>query len=747
VSRHGRRGTQGDQDDQWGPGQYGPAEYLPPDADEPYVPGGYGEARSSWGSNPIATASTGDFPVADPGLPPVSYPRDPGGHDSEAFDWGPDPLGLDTRGSGAPDPDPLGGGRGSGQPRPEPMAPDRWAPQSWEPPSWERASWDSQTAGPAGWVNPPGGHRGAAPGGYDDLQAGELPPLPPGPMPGTGHPSGPLPPLPESDYLWGEPPSGPLPPAAPRSRRGGRDQDQSRRQSRHGASSPGTGPVPGESPGGLNGYRGSGAGYQADDTGYPGAGYPGDGAGYPDNPAAYQADRDKPASYPDPRGRGRRRRAAEPDIDQGPPGYEGYVDDPRDLDMAPDQGQEPRDYAPSGSWYPGDEEPHAWAEDAEGDGLLPGLDRGQGSRRGDGGGTAGRARKGRRRVRTILLVLLAAFVVFVAAVGGVGYHYYSEYFNPPDFSGAGSGQVTVQIQPGQSASAVGATLASEGVVASARAFFNAAKANPHGNALEPGYYQVHKHMKASLALALLLSPAARLQHKITVPEGFRVAHIVALLGKQTGNLKGYEQAIAHPADLGLPAFANGKPEGYLFPATYEVQPKTSPAGVLKQMVGQFKQNAQSIGLQASSARAHETQGAVITVASLIEAEGKRPQDLTKIAEVIYNRLNADPEIKLELDTTVLYAMSLAHRRGFDVNFSSPYNTYMHTGLPPGPIDNPGNLAIHAALHPAQGNLLFFLTINSRTGDTLFFSSATAFNSAVIKYGSTGGGTGSRTGSG
>jgi UPF0755 protein len=338
--------------------------------------------------------------------------------------------------------------------------------------------------------------------------------------------------------------------------------------------------------------------------------------------------------------------------------------------------------------------------------------------------------------------------VFVAIVGGVGYHYYRVYINPPDFSGAGTAStVVVQIHPGQSASAVGATLASKGVVASARAFSNAAKSSPQGNALEPGYYQVHLHMKASLALALLLKPSSRLQSRITIPEGFRVAQIIALLGRQTGNLKGYEQAVAHPADLGLPAFANGKPEGYLFPATYDVQPHSSPAAVLKGMVTQFKANAQSIGLQAHSAQAKETPNAVIAVASLIEAEGKRPQDFPKIAEVIYNRLNAKPQIKLQLDTTVLYAMSLAHKSGFSTNFPSPYNTYAHAGLPPGPIDNPGNMAIQAALHPAHGNFLFFLTINSKTGATLFFSNSTAFNDAVAKYGSTGGGTGSRTGSG
>jgi UPF0755 protein len=416
--------------------------------------------------------------------------------------------------------------------------------------------------------------------------------------------------------------------------------------------------------------------------------------------------------------------------------------------MAPDQGQDSRDYASSGGWYPGEEEPHARAEGGFGSDLLPGLDQEQGSRGRTGGGSGGKARKKkRRRVRTILLAILTVFILLIVAAGGVGYHYYHKYIAPPDFSGPGTGTVVVQIKPGQFADQIGLTLASDGVVASARAFSNAAKASPQGNALEPGYYRVHRHMKASLALALLLKPSSREQTKITIPEGFRLAQIIQLLGKQTGNLKGYEQAIARPADLGLPAFANGKPEGYLFPATYEVQPKSSPADVLKAMATQFKQNAQNIGLAAASARAQETPGAVITVASLIQAEGKRPQDLPKIAEVIYNRLNMNPKMKLELDTTVLYAMGLAHKSGFNANFASPYNTYLHTGLPPGPIDNPGNKAIHAALRPDHGTLLYFLTINSATGNTLFFTNATAFNAAVQKYGSTGAGTGSRTGSG
>ena len=424
------------------------------------------------------------------------------------------------------------------------------------------------------------------------------------------------------------------------------------------------------------------------------------------------------------------------------------MDDPRDLDMTPDQGQESPDHAPSGGWYRDEEEPHAWTGDAEGSDLLPGLDPEQGSRGGTGGGSGGKSRKkkGRRRVRIILLAILTVFVLLIVAAGGVGYHYYKTYIDPPDFSGPGTtGTVVVQIKPGQFADQIGLTLASDGVVASARAFSNAAKASPQGNALEPGYYRVHKHMKASLALALLLKPSSREQTKVTVMEGARVAQIIALLGQKTGNLKGYEQAIAHPAALGLPAFAHGKPEGYLFPATYAVQPNTPPAAVLKGMVNQFKANAQAIELPGRLGEGHMNRRLPSSrwPASSRPRAGRRTS--AEIAEVIYNRLNM--HMKLQLDTTVLYAMSLAHKSVFSTSFPSPYNTYLHAGLPPGPIDNPGNTAIQAALHPQHGNLLYFLTINSKTGKTMFFTNAADFDAAVAKYGSRAAGTGSHTGSG
>jgi UPF0755 protein len=478
------------------------------------------------------------------------------------------------------------------------------------------------------------------------------------------------------------------------------------------------------------------------------------GPGHPSEPLSPLPDYDWPGSGPLPGDPvpPRRRSARGQDADPGYPGYEGYVDDPRNLDLDP---QESGEYPAAGDWYEDAGQPHGWAgeqdehDEHDGRDLLPGLNERKGRRRGGGGPPPSAAGRKRRRLgRVAILASLLVFVLIAGAGGAVIYHYYRTYINPPDFSGPGTGSVVVQIKRGQTATAVGERLAALGVVASARAFSNAAKDNPRGNALEPGSYRVHKHMQASLALALLLKPSSRVQLTVTIPEGFRLSEIIARLGQLTGNLKGYQQAIANPAGLGLPAFAHGKPEGYLFPATYDIQPGTSPTAVLRSMVTEFNQQAASIDLPAAAAKAQESEAAVITVASIIEAEGKMPSQYAKIAEVIYNRLNAVPPIKLQLDTTVLYAMSLKHSNAaFSTTFPSPYNTYLHAGLPPGPIDSPGKLAIEAALHPDHGNLLYFLTINSSTGQTLFFDNATAFDAAVAKYGSTGTGTGTHTGSG
>ncbi len=375
------------------------------------------------------------------------------------------------------------------------------------------------------------------------------------------------------------------------------------------------------------------------------------------------------------------------------------------------------------------DEDQAWGDDEYDENLLPGFSEGEDFRRARGPAAPGpadrgprsersgrgapppsRPRGGRPKKRKSAMrraapwIALTVLVAILAVAGGGFYYVWHNYLHPPDYSGPGTGSVTVLIKPGESAAQVGQQLLAQGVVASVRAFSNAAKDSGKGSSLEPGDYALHKHMAAALAFALLLKPSSRIQLSALVTEGMRLSEIIAMLGQKTNDLKGYEQAIKNVSALGLPSYAKGNPEGYLFPATYTIQPGTQPVQVLRAMALRFNQEATSVDLPAVAAHDNISEGAAITIASLVQAEGKRPKDLPKIARVIYNRL--DQHMKLQLDTTVLYAR---HSRAADVTVAqtqdtkSPYNTYLHVGLPPGPIDSPGNTAIEAALHPAKGD--------------------------------------------
>jgi UPF0755 protein len=327
-------------------------------------------------------------------------------------------------------------------------------------------------------------------------------------------------------------------------------------------------------------------------------------------------------------------------------------------------------------------------------------------------------------------VLVAVLVVVVPlTVGGIyGYRVLASHFFPADYSGDGTGQIIVQIRPGDNATVVGQRLFTLGVVASARAFVVAAEHSQSATQLEPGFYRMHKHMSATLAFALLLKPSARVQIKITIPEGWRESQIEAVLAKDSGiPLGDYQQALRNTAALGLPSYANGNPEGYLFPATYEIQPNMTATSVLQAMVKSFDQEAASVNLPQAATQGHLTPAQVIVVASLAQAEGGKDSDFPKIARVIYNRLAAG--MPLQLDSTVLFAL---HTYGIlasdqQLTVRSPYNTYANKGLPPGPIDSPGDAAIRAALHPASGSWLYFVTVNPKTRQTDFTSSETVFN--------------------
>ena len=331
------------------------------------------------------------------------------------------------------------------------------------------------------------------------------------------------------------------------------------------------------------------------------------------------------------------------------------------------------------------------------------------------------------------MIAVVVAVVLLAVLGVGGYKLYKS-FHSPDYSGPGSGVVMVQVQSGDTAESLAPVLVKLGVVASVNSFVSAVKSSSCPTCLQPGFFRLHKHMNSALAYKLLLNPASRIQSVVTIPEGLRLYQILSRLGTAKSPIpaSAYAKALKDKAALGLPSYANGNPEGYLFPATYDITPGMNATSVLQAMVTRFKQEAGSVNLPHAAAAVHLTAGQVITVASILEAEGGNPKYYASVAEVIYNRLNQG--MKLGLDSTVNYAL---HRFGASLtttqlNVNSPYNTRLHTGLPPGPIDSPGDAAIQAALHPAHGDLLYFVTVNLKTGLTKFTNDPNVFAALVAE---------------
>jgi UPF0755 protein len=348
-----------------------------------------------------------------------------------------------------------------------------------------------------------------------------------------------------------------------------------------------------------------------------------------------------------------------------------------------------------------------------------------------------RAPKQRRRGPGCLIALVILAVLAGAAYWGVttGIDKIKDQFSSADdYPGPGGEDVTFEVKKGDTIAAMGRGLKAQDIVASVDAFTEAAAANPGSNGIQAGAYALKKQMKASDVVAVLVDPGNIVTTHVTIPEGLQVSEIVDLLVKDTGFKKTeFEAALKDPQALGLPDYAGGNPEGYLFPATYDFRPDEKPADMLHDMVARWQQSAQENDLEAGAEALGYTPHQIMTIASMIEAEG-RGKYRAKIARVIYNRLEIDPNPAagfLQIDATVNYALgrpgpAVLTQDEIESVADSPYNTYKQKGLPPGPIEAPGDDSIQAALHPADGPWFFYVTVNLKTGETKFTDSYDEF---------------------
>lgn len=334
-------------------------------------------------------------------------------------------------------------------------------------------------------------------------------------------------------------------------------------------------------------------------------------------------------------------------------------------------------------------------------------------------------RRRRRQRRKGYVATLFAVVIIVGVLGGAGYYGYnwvSGVMIPKDYTGEGTGEVLIEIDEGATASDVAQILEDEGVVASARAFINAVGAAGKSSSLQPGQYTMRKGMSAAAAVALL-DPSNRVLNRITIREGLRLSKIFTELSAATGRPVAEFRKAARE-DIGLPSYAKGRLEGFAFPATYEISAKQTPKQILSRMVERFTQTAEELDLEEQARQIGFTPRQIMIIASIVQAESGSTEDMPKVARVIYNRLGHNPQMPLAMDSTVMYGLgkygiSATHA---DLQSTSRYNTYKYLGLPPGPISNPGDHAIKAALNPADGNWLYFVTVDPKRGITKFTDS-------------------------
>jgi UPF0755 protein len=340
----------------------------------------------------------------------------------------------------------------------------------------------------------------------------------------------------------------------------------------------------------------------------------------------------------------------------------------------------------------------------------------------------GKPRK--RRGRAAGMIALIIVVVLLGGLGVTGYHFYSEYKSAhASYTGNGFGTVSVIVPPGATAVSIAPDLKKQGVIAAVDPFVAYVNTSKNPTGLQPGQFRLHKHMGNPQAWAMLTDSKNRVNSTVTIPDGLRYTKILPLLAKESHlPLSDFQTAIKETSKLGLPSWANGNPEGFLYPATYDIVPgSTTALQILQTAAHQFNVEIAQVNLAATARKDQFTELQVITGASLLEGE-VGPKYYADVARTIDNRLKIS--MPLQLDSTISYATG---DYGFNLSQSeldvnSPYNTFKHTDLPPGPINSPGLAAIKAFLHPASpsNDWTYFCTVNKK-GLTLFTNSKSQFD--------------------
>ena len=286
-----------------------------------------------------------------------------------------------------------------------------------------------------------------------------------------------------------------------------------------------------------------------------------------------------------------------------------------------------------------------------------------------------------------------------------------------------------EVESGMTLKRVAQKLSNQKLIRSASAFQAIGLIQNKQKLIMVGEYHISPSM-LPLEILQRITSGKTILYPVTIPEGYRITEIANLLEEQ--GLANKDVFIQQSKNLKL---MEGVPvdslEGYLFPETYNFSKSTSEDAIIKKMVDTFKEKAWKNNYRNRAIELGFSFHEIITLASLIEKETGKDSERKQISSVFHNRLKKN--MRLQTDPTVIYAIANfdGNIRKNDLNIDSPYNTYRHKGLPPGPIASPGLKSIISALYPANTSNLYF--VSRQDGSHQFSATLNEHNRAVQKY--------------
>lgn len=341
-------------------------------------------------------------------------------------------------------------------------------------------------------------------------------------------------------------------------------------------------------------------------------------------------------------------------------------------------------------------------------------------------------------------IALGVVLLILAGIVGGGFALWNTYgtrvqaffgtSEPIEFdAGQATGEARITIVAGDTGESVSPKLFDAGVTKASNSLYKYMLDNSVVFTFQPGIYKLQQQMTSEAVLTALRDPANRLDNSVQLREGLTLNQSLDLISEQIGiPREELTAAAADPSQYGVPA---GTLEGWIFPATYDFDEGVTAKDVLTRMVQRTIQSLDAAGVPEADRER------ILTVASIIEREARSSEDFYKVSRVIENRLqptNQETFGKLEMDSTVQYGAGEMGSGSVSTstearNSDNPWNTYMYPGLPVGPIANPGDLAIDAAMKPADGPWLYFVTVNLDTGETVFTSTYSEHEKAVAQW--------------